>query len=293
MTDTALFQVKISTDKALGATIMVLLENSYPEPLSVSHYEQEDKSWALTLLYDSPVELKQLEKLINENLEIKSDCYEIKPLPVADIDWVAHVQSELKPVRAGRFFIHGSHDREKATCETNAIEIDAAQAFGTAHHGTTKGCLSAIDQLSQTQSPANILDLGTGSGILAIAAQMVWPDAKLLATDIDPIAIEVAKSNCTLNNQVKIKTLCAEGVDDPTIKQSGPYDLLIANILAKPLIEVAPAIRPLLASNGILLLSGILETQGDDVTNAYTREGLIHKRTDQFDEWVTILFKER
>jgi ribosomal protein L11 methyltransferase len=122
---------------------------------------------------------------------------------------------------------------------------------------------------------------------------MVWPDAKLLATDVDPIAIEVAKSNCTLNNQVKIKTLCAEGVDDPTIKQSGPYDLLIANILAKPLIELAPAIPSLLASNGILLLSGILETQGDDVTNAYTREGLIHKRTDQFDEWVTILFKER
>lgn len=291
LTQQSLYQIKITAEKPLGAAILVVLENSFPEPLTVSHYEEDDKSWSVAAIYDHRIEPDILRHLINTNLDTENQDYQLDQLPIKDIDWVAHVQSELKPVIAGRFFIHGSHDREKAKGQPSAIEIDAAQAFGTAHHGTTEGCLTAIDKLAFTGlTPTNILDLGTGSGILAIAASMVWPEAKILASDIDPIAIDIAITNIELNNQSTIRTRCADGVDDEVITAAAPYDLLIANILAKPLIELAPVIEPLLKPEGTLLLSGILETQAEDVETAYCKQGLTHQRTDHFDEWVTILF---
>lgn len=284
-------QYKITAEKETGSAILITLENSYPEPASISHYEEPDKSWAVTVIYETPVEAETLYNLLQSALDLKPEDYQLTLAPIADIDWVAHVQSELIPVRAGRFLIHGSHDRAAARGEPAAIEIDAAQAFGTAHHGTTKGCLIAIDHLAnEGLSPENILDLGTGSGILAIAAHIAWPEAHIIASDIDPIAIDVAKDNFSLNKASGITALCAANLEDETLKSAAPYQLLIANILAKPLISLADEIKAAVAPGGTLLLSGILDNQAKDVISAYTAAGLTHQSTDQFDEWVTILF---
>lgn len=291
MSETKLNQLVIQAEKSVSADIAIVLENSYPPPLSVSHFEEANKKWATTALYNDPIDQKIISKILCETLEISPESMVISIVDVEDIDWVSHVQKGLKPVRAGRFFIYGNHDSDKAINEPFAIEIDASQAFGTAHHETTKGCLEAIDQLAGTIDPTTILDLGTGTGILAIAATSVWPEARLIASDIDPIAIDIANRNITLNaNTANIKTLCCEGMDDPKIQTNAPYNLLIANILAKPLIAMAGGVASAVAKEGTLLLSGILGTQAEDVINAYEDEGLTHGSTTHIDEWVTIIF---
>lgn len=296
MTDTQLYQLIIRAEKSLNAVIADLLENLTPEPVSVSHFEEvEDISWATTAHYEIEPNSDVLSEQIQSFLDISSDQYEIEISKVENIDWVSHVQKGLKPVKAGRFFVHGSHDKDKAETEPFPILIDAAQAFGTAHHGTTKGCLNAIDELSTSITPQNILDLGAGSGILAIAAAMVFPKANIIASDIDPIAVDVAKSNDEINHpnnlsRAAITHLCVDGLNDNTIQKNAPFDLLIANILAKPLIAMAPEITKAVATNGTLLLSGILDVQSDDVVKAYEAAGMQHIKTNLIKNWTTSLF---
>ncbi len=293
MADPKLYEVIIRAEKKATNTIASLLENSEPAPLSVSHFEASDKNWHSTAIYDFEPNLKQIEQHIQTSLELSPDTFQLELKQVENKDWVAHVQSNLSPVEAGRFFIFGSHDKDQAKDQPFAIQINAAQAFGTAHHGTTKGCLIAIDQCAQSLNPKTILDLGTGTGILAIAANQMWPEAKIIASDIDPIAIKVAQDNSELNqaNQ-NIDCICADGLTDETISNSAPYDLIIANILAKPLLTMAKGINQALAKDATLILSGILETQANDIIECYQASGLTHKSTNQYDEWVTILFQK-
>lgn len=289
-----LFQLTATANKSICSDIYVLLENIEPAPLSVSHFEVENKNWITTAHYDFNPDTKIISDLICETLGLEKTSFELSTLKLEDKDWVSHVQSGLKPVRAGRFFIYGSHDKDKAKDEALAIEINAAQAFGTAHHGTTKGCLVAIDELSNDITPTNILDLGTGTAILAIAAGLIWPNAKILATDIDPIAVSVAEDNTNLNLKThNIEFLCADGLNDQSLQAKAPFELTIANILAKPLIAMATDLTSVVAGNGKLLLSGILETQRQEVINAYSQAGLTHLETKLYGEWVTILFERR
>lgn len=295
MTETQLYQLTIRADKTINAEIADLLENLVPEPLSVSHFRDPNKNWITTAHYEIKPNKDAITKQISNSLNTSPESYGLEISKVENIDWVSHVQKGLKPVRAGRFFIHGSHDSDKAENEPYSILIDAAQAFGTAHHGTTEGCLKAISELSETHKPKNILDLGAGSGILAIAASMVFKGATIIASDIDPVSVQVAKTNDDLNrpensNNAKITHICGDALNDKTIEETAPFELLIANILAKPLISMAPDITNAVAPDGTLLLSGILDVQSDDVIEAYVAEGLTHLKTDLIGEWTTSLF---
>ncbi|SCB24702.1 50S ribosomal protein L11 methyltransferase [Rhizobium multihospitium] len=205
-----------------------------------------------------------------------------------DIDWIAKSLEGLKPVRAGRFLVHGSHDRDKIGSSDIAIEIEAGQAFGTGHHGTTAGCLETIDKVVTSRRVRNALDLGTGSGVLAIAVRKLR-NIPVLATDIDPIAVRVAKENVRSNGIASGVTLeTAPGFHSTAFSRHGPFDLIIANILARPLIKMAPQLVAHLAPGGSVILSGILAEQRWKVLAAYNGANLRHVRTIWRNGWVTI-----
>lgn len=210
-----------------------------------------------------------------------------------DIDWIAKSLEGLKPVRAGRFVVHGSHDRGTARIGEIAIEIDAGQAFGTGHHGTTAGCLEVIHKVMRARTVRRVLDLGTGSGVLAIAARKLAP-VTVLATDIDPIATRVARENVRLNGIASgIALETAPGFHSTAFGRHGPFDLIIANILARPLMRMAPQLAAQLAPGGDVILSGILASQRWKVLAAYNSLGLRHVRTIWREGWVTIHLDNR
>lgn len=207
---------------------------------------------------------------------------------IPDIDWIAKSLEGLKPVRAGRFLVHGSHDRDKVGSSDIAIEIDAGQAFGTGHHGTTAGCLEMIEQVVRARKVINALDLGTGSGVLAIGLRKLVP-VPVLATDIDPIAIRVARENGQRNGiRAGIDFRTAPGFHSTAFGSYGPFDLIIANILARPLMKMAPQLVNHLSHGGSVILSGILAAQRWKVIAAYNGAGLRHVRTIWRNGWVTI-----
>lgn len=207
---------------------------------------------------------------------------------IPDVDWIAKSLEGLTPVRAGRFLVHGSHDRDKVRTNDLAIEIEAGQAFGTGHHGTTAGCLEMIEQVLRARTIRNALDLGTGSGVLAIAVAKMRP-VPVLATDIDPVAIKVAKENARLNGIVSGMSLeTAPGFHSDAFRRHGPFDLIIANILARPLIKMAPQLVTHLAPGGTVILSGILASQRWKVLSAYNGMHLSHVKTLWRNGWVTI-----
>lgn len=202
-------------------------------------------------------------------------------------DWVGLSQSGLPPIKAGRFFIHGSHDVPSDDA-LFPILVDAGQAFGTGHHGTTTGCLLMLDSLEATGfRPRSILDLGTGAGILAIAAAKLFPDANILATDIDPVATKVADENAAING-VKFRSVTADGFETPAL-HGQTFDLVIANILAGPLRGLAEDIAKALSPSGYAILSGILDEQGDWVAEAFRDAGLTVKPQPSLDGWTSLL----
>jgi ribosomal protein L11 methyltransferase len=213
---------------------------------------------------------------------------------VPDWDWVAETQKALPPVRAGRFAVHGSHTRGLGSSQW-AIEIDAGRAFGTAHHGTTKGCLLAIDKLAAALKPRSVLDLGTGSGVLAIAAAKAFSHrAHIAAADIDPIAIAVARENCRKNGAAgSINLFVGDGLRPNLAYDRAPFDLLLANILAKPLLMLAPRLRLLVKPGGILILSGLLASQAREILARYRAMGfsLIQRRA--IEGWATLTLKRQ
>jgi ribosomal protein L11 methyltransferase len=210
---------------------------------------------------------------------------------VPDIDWVARSLEGLKPVRAGPFFVHGAHDREKRRTGDIAIEIEAGMAFGTGHHGTTSGCLDMLWQVARRERPRNALDLGTGSAVLAIALARL-ARIPVLATDIDPVAVGVAAANARLNGvETLVETRAATGFRDPVFSARGPFDLILANILARPLMALAPEMGRYLAPNGSLILSGILERQRRAVLAAYAAQRFRHVHTLSREGWVTLHLK--
>ena len=199
---------------------------------------------------------------------------------LGEADWVTMSQEGLQPIRAGRFYVHTPMYRSVPP-GTVPFEIDASLAFGTGQHATTSGCLAALDKLERDGARfMNVADIGTGTGLLAFAALSLWPEAKCIATDIDPVAIDVARDNAAIN-RVKLghgagELLLgvADGMDSPLLAARAPFDLIIANILAGPLIELAPDFAKALASGGTVVLAGLLDTQADAVAEAYAAEGL-------------------
>jgi ribosomal protein L11 methyltransferase len=196
-------------------------------------------------------------------------------------DWVTMSQAGLEPIRAGRFFVHTPTHRGAIPDGTTAFEIDAGLAFGTGHHHTTAGCLAALDRLAVAGKQfANVADIGTGTGLLAFAALALWPQAKGIATDIDPISIDVTADNAAINHVAlghgtgELLLGVADGMDHPLIAARAPFDLLIANILAGPLIDLAPAFAASVAPGATVVLAGLLDTQADAVIAAYQARGM-------------------
>jgi ribosomal protein L11 methyltransferase len=212
-------------------------------------------------------------------------------------DWVTMSQSGLGPIRAGRFFVHTPMHYSDRPADTVNFEIDAGLAFGTGQHDTTAGCLAALDRLEVAGKRFhNIVDIGTGTGLLAFAALSLWPTAKAIATDIDQIAVDVSEENARINGvrlghgPGELLLATADGMDHPLIAARAPFDLLIANILAGPLIELAPAFAKSVAPGANIVLAGLLDTQADAVIAAYEAEGMkVVERGD--GEWCVLVLE--
>ena len=256
-------------------------------PIATSEIDEKKDIWEASIyLYAEQEEdvRPRFEALLAEAYPGLAIDKEIIP----DVDWIARSLDGLKPVRAGRFVVHGSHDRDKIRASEIAIEIDAGQAFGTGHHGTTAGCLETIETVMRSRRVRNALDLGTGSGVLAIAVRKL-KNIPVLATDIDPIAVRVARENVVRNGIASgISLETAPGFHSTAFSRHGPFDLIIANILARPLIRMAPQLANHLAPGGSVILSGILAAQRWKVIAAYNGAKLRHVRTIWRNGWVTI-----
>lgn len=220
---------------------------------------------------------------------------------VAAQDWVTLSQAGLEPIAAGRFTVHTpAHRGGGASTGMIAFEIDAGRAFGTGHHYTTAGCLEALDALKRRGKRYRaIADVGTGTGLLAFAALALWPRARALATDIDPVSVQVTIENAAVNGvplgggRGELVAAEAEGVSHPLYDAFGPFDLVIANILAQPLIELAPAIAAVTEDGGTLILAGLLHGQAEAVTAAYRRRGFRLTETHQRGDWPVLTLRKR
>ncbi len=220
--------------------------------------------------------------------------------PVEEQDWVTLSQQGLEPIRAGRFFVHTPAHRDQIPANAVPLEIDAGRAFGTGQHETTTGCLLALTRLKESGACfGNVADIGTGTGLLAFAALRLWPAARAIASDIDPVAIEVAAENAAINRvplgraRGRLELAVAPGLDHHRLRARAPYDLLIANILAAPLIELAPALAKAVEPGGRLILAGLLRGQAEAVLAAYRRHGLAPAFTVERGDWPTLTLRKR
>ena len=206
-------------------------------------------------------------------------------------DWVKATLEDLVPVRAGRFIVHGQHDRARVPPNKIGIEIEAALAFGTGHHGTTRGCLLLLDHVLKAWRPQRVLDLGTGTGVLAIAAARALQE-NVLASDIDPLSVQVAQENARLNAAGHlVQAIHATGFSAPEFAQAGPFDLVLANILANPLREMATPMARHLAPSALVILSGLLTSQAASVIAAYRARGLVPVRHLRIEGWSSLLLR--
>jgi len=266
-----------------------------PPPVLVTSEERPDR-WRLDAFFeDKPgrATVSALKALVPSAADARAVTEE-----VVEQDWVALSQAGLDPIEAGRFFVHTPAHRAQIPTGAVALEIDAGRAFGTGHHDTTTGCLVALDRLKRSGFVArNLIDVGTGTGLLAFAAMRLWPHARATASDIDPVAIEVARDNARTNGVTlgagpgRLDLAVAPGLDSPLLRQRAPYDLIVANILAGPLIALAPTLAPALVPGGRLLLAGLLLSQAERVARAYRREGLRPTGIVRRGEWPTLVLR--
>lgn len=275
-------------DKARAEAVGEALERLEPVPTGVGVFELEDGSglWEVGAYFEAVPD--------QAGLMLLSAMYNANDFTISEIpetDWVAHVRRELHPVRAGRFFVHGSHDANAIPKGTEPLLIEASMAFGTGHHGTTQGCLLALEDYAATlsETPDVVLDLGCGTAVLAMAAARLFPSARIVASDIDPVAIEVAEVNLRANQlSDRVLTCVAEGLSDPRIAQASPFDLIFANILKGPLIALAPALLDAVRPGGSVILSGILNEQADEVRTVYSYAGNSVETAHVIGEWTTL-----
>jgi ribosomal protein L11 methyltransferase len=217
--------------------------------------------------------------------------FAVSELP--EVDWVAKVRRDLSPVEAGRFFVYGSHDAGRVPEGCEPLLIEASMAFGTGHHGTTLGCLRALDRLAGAGFVGrSVLDLGCGTAVLAMGAARIWPGV-MLASDIDAVAVEVAEANVAANDLAgRVRCIEATGLDHPELQAASPYDLIFANILKGPLIALAPEITARLRDNGKVILSGILNEQADEVIAVYAQAGNSLEHREEIGDWTTLVISK-
>jgi len=274
-----------SQAEALGEA----LEELEPAPTGVGVFEVEDGKgiWEVGGYFlDRPndIDLALLSAAFGAGAFVVSE--------VPDQDWVAKVRRELPPVEAGRFFVYGSHDAALLPKGRIGLLIEAAMAFGTGHHGTTLGCLRAYDRLlDDGRAFNNVLDLGCGTAVLAMSAARMGA-ANVLASDIDPVAVEVAVANVKANGLVgRVDCVESIGFDAPVVRAGAPFDLIFANILKGPLIELAPDMAAHLTAGGMAILSGLLVEQADDILEVYRAQGLALEAREDLGEWSALTLR--
>ena len=268
--------------EALGEAI----ERMEPEPTGVGVFELEDGSglWEIAGYFT--------ERPDTAGLALLEAMYEVQFIvtEIPETDWVAKVKLDLAPVAAGRFFVYGSHDEDKVPEGAEPLLIEAAMAFGTGHHGTTLGCLLALDRLvGEGFSPRAVADIGCGTAVLAMGAARIW-DVRILASDIDEVAVEVAEANARANGLYgRIECLEAAGFSHPVLAEAAPYDLIFANILKGPLVALSPEIAANLTKGGYAILSGILNDQAEEVIEVYAQNGTNLVERQVIGDWSTLL----
>ena len=274
------------SEKSRAEALGEALEGLEPSPTGVGVFEVEDGKglWEVGGYF--------LEVPNDINLALLAAAYGAKPFIISEVpdqDWVAKVRRELPPVEAGRFFVYGSHDAEHLPSDRIGLLIEAAMAFGTGHHGTTLGCLRAFDRLlDQNYIFNNVLDLGCGTAVLAMAAARTT-SINVIASDIDSIAVEVANANIVANDLIN-RVTCIESIGFNALDflNAAPFDLIFANILKGPLIDLAPEIARNLKIGGIVVLSGILIEQSAEILGIYEAQGITLLEREDIGEWVAL-----
>lgn len=262
-------------------------EDLTPEPVGNGTFEIEDGSqrWEVGVYFtEKPDEIA---------LDLLAAAYGAQPFVVSElpeVDWVAHVRRELTPVRAGRFYVYGNHDADTVPEGVEGLCIEAAMAFGTGHHDTTKGCLEALDRLATDGYHARrIVDIGCGTAVLAMGAARLW-QVTVLASDIDRVAVDTAAANVIANGLAgRVECLEAAGFDHPVLEEAAPYDLVMANILKQPLIDLSGDMARYVSAGGKIVMSGILTTQAEEVVAAYQAAGFALDRRDDLGDWSTLV----
>jgi ribosomal protein L11 methyltransferase len=277
------------SDEARAQALGDALEDLDPEPIGVGVFELEDGSglWEVGAYFEEAPD-----EIALTLMAVAHGAAEFAVSELPEIDWVAHVRRELSPLEAGRFFVYGSHDADKLPAGRIPLLIEAAMAFGTGHHGTTLGCLRALDRLAEDGFIGrNVIDVGCGTAVLAMGAARIWPDP-VLASDIDEVAVEVAEANVVANGlEGRVSCLEAVGFEHPKIAARAPFDLVFANILKGPLIDLAPSMAQNTAPGSVAILSGLLTEQADDVLAAYVAQGFALMHRDDIGDWTTLVIR--
>lgn len=295
MTD-PLIQATLQLPAHAALSVADLLEGlDAPQALSVTAFEiPGTDDFTVQALYPQAPSAENLQQQIAPLI----DALQI-PMPqitlgeLEDRDWIAQSLADLPPIVAGRFFVAGAHGLEQAPRAAIHLHIEAGQAFGTGHHETTLCCLLALDYLARRQRFSHVLDLGCGTGVLGMAAAKLWR-RKVIASDIDPIAVHVARENAARNGlSAFMRPVTAAGFAHPVIAAGAPYDLVLANILARPLMRLSHAVARHIAPGGHVILSGLLRTQEAAVRGAYRSHGLFLERRFLRNEWSTLLLRKQ
>jgi ribosomal protein L11 methyltransferase len=281
----------IGSEQTAKRVVDLLTESFFEGEAAIAAHERSDGRWDITLHFAQAPDQASIRELVaiaaggEVAREIKFDTIEAR-------DWVKATLEELVPVRAGRFMVHGHHDRSKVPPNKLGLEIEAALAFGTGHHGTTRGCLLLLDSVLKAHRPRRVLDLGTGTGVLAIAAAKA-SHGEVLASDIDPLSVRVARDNARLNGAGNwVRTIHANGFSARQFGQRRPFDLVLANILANPLRQMATPMARHLAPSALVILSGLLPSQTQGVIAAYRARGLVLLRHLQIEGWSSLLLRK-
>jgi ribosomal protein L11 methyltransferase len=280
----------IGDERTARRVVDLLNESLDDDQAAVAAFERADGRWDVSLHFsEAPAEtsIRELVALAAGDevaQHITFDTVEAR-------DWVAASLEDLVPVPAGRFIVHGRHDRARVPANKLGIQIEAALAFGTGHHGTTRGCLLLLGQVLRSRQPERVLDLGTGTGVLAIAAAKALR-RRVLASDIDPVSVHVARDNARLNGVGNlVEAICATGFSAPQFALRGPFDLVLANILANPLRQMATPMAAHLAPSALVILSGLLPHQAQSVIASYRARGLLLRRHLLIDGWSSLLMQ--
>jgi ribosomal protein L11 methyltransferase len=281
-----------NTEQTAHKAMERLAEHFASDDVGISLTDAGGGRWQVALYFSAPPDRTAVRAAVAASAGRQSAAA-LRFAKVPATDWVRQSLAGLAPVAAGRFVIHGGHDRARFPLNRIGIEIEAALAFGTGHHGTTRGCLVALDRICKARSRRSraprILDLGTGSGVLAIAAARAL-HARVLATDIDPEAVRIARTNVRYNRAgAQVEVVRAAGVTAASVRASAPFDVIFANILLGPLLRLAAPLRRLAAPNTHLVLSGLLPAQANAIIAAYRPLALERRIT--LDGWSTLVFK--